>query len=275
LWMLSEDGAAQDLPVPIDRAVRASDGTLIGYAISGDTVTQIVPAKSQTLAEGLSVRIGHCEAPAATGQAQARADGCRISSIAVSPEHSDLAIAVTGGNIIVQQPVAGNDSPKQRTLKVDCLPLKADAFALFDMDRPTRCSITALRFAPSGSALAAFGNDRVVRVFETASGALLASVALDTAVRYFGFEADSATLVVALDTGAIRRFDLATTGSTGQHQAKPRPSGLGALRGAICASLADHASPLTKLSDKDLDEVRARFPRLRLSASDSSPCGQS
>jgi hypothetical protein len=184
-------------------------------------------------------------------------------------------VAITSGDIIVQQPVAGNDVPTRRTLKVDCLPLKADAFALFDMDRPSRCSITALRFASNGSALAAFGNDRVVRVFQIDNGALLASVALEAPVRYFGFDANDETLIVALDTGAIRRFDLVTTGSTGQSRPKPRPSGLGALRGAICSSLGDHASPLTRLSETDLDEVRTRFPGLGLTASDLAPCPNS
>ncbi len=268
LWLLSEDGATRDLPVPIDRAVTGSDGTFTGYSISGDTVTQIVPASAQTLTLGLTVKVGNCEAAGTAGQTQARAQGCRISSIAVSPKNSDLAIAVTSGDIIVQRPVAGNETPTRRTLTIDCLPLKADAFALFDMDRPSHCSITALRFAPNGSALAAFGNDRVVRVFRTSDGARLASVALEAPVRYFGFDTDGEALVVALDTGAIRRFDLAVTGSTGPK----RPSGLGALRGAICASLGDHATPLTNLSDTDLDEVRGRFPGLRLTASDRSPC---
>ena len=55
--------------------------------------------------------------------------------------------------------------PIRASCRFDCLPIRADAFALFDMDRPTRCSITDLRFAPNGTALAALGNDRMLRVF--------------------------------------------------------------------------------------------------------------
>src|SRR5262249_60930057 len=126
-----------------------------------------------------------------------------------------------------------------RILRIDCLPIKADAFALLDMDRPTRCSITDLRFAPNGAALAALGNDRMLRVFRVGGeqgreGSLLASVALDAAVSYFGFDANGETLTVALGTGAIRRFDLVP----------PPPPGLRALPRDICARLADRASPL-------------------------------
>jgi len=167
----------------------------------------------------------------------------------------------------VRQPT-GDAPADPRILRFDCLPIRADAFALFDMDRPTRCSITDLRFAPSGTALAALGNDRMLRVFrvggEQGSGesALLASVALDAAVSYFGFDANGETLTVALGTGAIRRFDLLA----------PPPRGLGALRSDICARLADHASPLTELSAADINEIGTRFPALKLTAADRSPC---
>jgi len=89
-------------------------------------------------------------------------------------------------------------------------------------------------------------------------GALLASIALDAAVTFFGFDATGETLTVALGSGAIRRFDLG----------HPR----GASRSEICARLNDHASPLTQLSDADIDEVGARFPALKLTAADRSPC---
>jgi hypothetical protein len=104
----------------------------------------------------------------------------------------------------------------------------------------------------------------MLRVFRVGGeqSALLTSVALDAAVSYFGFDANGETLTVALGTGAIRRFDLTA----------PPPRGLGALRSEICARLADHASPLTELSAADIDEVGARFPALKLSAADRSPC---
>jgi hypothetical protein len=175
-------------------------------------------------------------------------------------------MAITGGDIVLRQ--LTEHAPDPRTLKVECLPLKGDAFALFDLDRPTRCSITDLRFAPSGAALAALGNDRMLRVYRIGNGAargsdgaLLASIALDAAVTFFGFDATGATLTVALGSGAIRRFDLE----------QPRA----ASRNEICARLNDHASPLVQLSDADIDEVGARFPALKLTASDRTPCPRS
>ena len=267
LWMLSENGIVRDLPTPVDRAVKGPDKTLTGYSISGDTVAQIIPTAGQTPAQGTTIKLGNCDALIPPSQPPAKISGCRISSIAVSPKNSDLAVAITGGDIIVRQPT-GDDAPSDpHILRVDCLPIKADAFALLDMDRPTRCSITDLRFAPDGTALAALGNDRMLRVFrvggeEGREGSLLASVALDAAVSFFGFDANSETLTVALGTGAIRRFDLVA----------PPPRGLGALRSEICARLADHASPLTEFSAADIDEVGARFPDLKLSAADRSPC---
>jgi hypothetical protein len=163
----------------------------------------------------------------------------------------------------MRQPT-GDTPSDPRILSFDCLPIRADAFALFDMDRPTRCSITDLRFAPNGAALAALGNDRMLRVFRVGSeqSGLLTSVALDAAVSYFGFDANGETLTVALGTGAVRRFDLTT----------PPPRGLGALRSEICARLADHTSPLTELSAADINEIGTRFPALKLSAADRSPC---
>jgi hypothetical protein len=268
LWMLSENGIVRDLPTPVDRAVKGPDKTLTGYAISGDTVAQIIPTAGQTPAQGTTIKLGNCDALIPPSQAPAQTSGCRISSIAVSPKNSDLAVAITGGNILMRQPT-GDTPSDPRILRFDCLPIRADAFALFDMDRPTRCSITDLRFAPNGTALAALGNDRMLRVFRiggeqarSGESALLASVALDAAVTYFGFDANGETLTVALGTGAIRRFDLLA----------PPPRGLGALRSEICARLADHASPLTELSAADINEVGTRFPALKLTAADRSPC---
>jgi hypothetical protein len=268
LWMLSENGIVRDLPTPVDRAVKGPDKTLTGYAISGDTVAQIIPTAGQTPAQGTTIKLGNCDALIPPSQAPAQTSGCRISSIAVSPKNSDLAVAITGGNILMRQPT-GDTPSDPRILRFDCLPIRADAFALFDMDRPTRCSITDLRFAPNGTALAALGNDRMLRVFRiggeqarSGESALLASVALDAAVTYFGFDANGETLTVALGTGAIRRFDLLA----------PPPRGLGALRSEICARLADHASPLTELSAADISEVGTRFPALKLTAADRSPC---
>jgi hypothetical protein len=268
LWMLSENGIVRDLPTPVDRAVKGPDKTLTGYAISGDTVAQIIPTAGQTPAQGTTIKLGNCDALIPPSQTPAQTSGCRISSIAVSPKNSDLAVAITGGNILMRQPT-GDTPSDPRILRFDCLPIRADAFALFDMDRPTRCSITDLRFAPNGTALAALGNDRMLRVFRvggeqgrSGESALLASVALDAAVSYFGFDANGETLTVALGTGAIRRFDLA---------ASP-PRGLGALRSEICARLADHASPLTELSAADINEIGTRFPALKLTAADRSPC---
>jgi len=268
LWMLSENGIVRDLPTPVDRAVKGPDKTLTGYSISGDTVAQIIPTAGQTPAQGTTIKLGNCDALVPANQPLANTSGCRISSIAVSPKNSDLAVAITGGDILVREPTGGTPSDP-RILRIDCLPIKADAFALLDMARPTRCSITDLRFAPNGTALAALGNDRMLRVFRVGGeqgrngeGSLLASVALDAAVSFFGFDADAETLTVALGTGVIRRFDLVT----------PPPRGLGALRSEICARLADHASPLTEFSATDIDEVGARFPDLKLSAADRSPC---
>jgi len=272
LWLLSENGATRDVPIPIDRAVLGPDNAFTAYSISGDTVAQIIPTAGQPLAQGTSIKLGNCETLAPAGQAAGqaaipRSSHCRLSSIAVSSKNSDksadLAIAITGGDIIVRQ--LADNAPDPRSLKVDCLPLKADAFALFDLDRPTRCSITDLRFAPSGTALAALGNDRMLRVFRIGSGAagssdgaLLASIALDAAVTYFGFDATGETLTVALGNGAIRRFDL------------ERPRAV--ARSEICAKLNDHASPLTELTAADIDEIGARFPALKLTAADRSPC---
>jgi hypothetical protein len=276
LWLLSENGVTRDVPIPIDRAVKGPDNAFTAYSISGDTVAQIIPTAGQPLAQGTTIKLGNCDTLAPAGQAAApRASNCRLSSIAVSPKSSDknaeksadknadLAMAITGGDIIVRQ-LADNASDP-RSLKVDCLPLKADAFALFDLDRPTRCSITDLRFAPSGTALAALGNDRMLRVFRIGNGSagsgdgpLLASIALDAAVTYFGFDATGETLTVALGNGAIRRFDL------------ERPRGV--ARSEICARLNDHASPLTELTAADIDEIGVRFPALKLTASDRSPC---
>src|SRR5882757_3672610 len=266
LWMLSENGIVRDLPTPVDRAVKGPDKTLTGYSISGDTVAQIIPTAGQTPAQGTTIRLGNCDALVPASQPPANTSGCRISSIAVSPKNSDLAVAITGGDILVRQPT-GDTPSDPRILRIDCLPIKADAFALLDMDRPTRCSITDLRFAPNGAALAALGNDRMLRVFRVGGeqgreGSLLASVALDAAVSFFGFDADGETLTVALGTGAIRRFDLVAAS----------PRGLGALRSELCARLADHASPLTEFSAADIDEVGARFPALKLTAADRSPC---
>jgi len=134
------------------------------------------------------------------------------------------------------------------------------------MDRPTRCSITDLRFAPNGAA-AALGNDRMLRVFRVGGeqgrqDSLLTSVALDAAVSFFGFDADGETLTVALGN---RRHPSVRSG-------RGAPRGLGALRSEICARLADHASPLTEFSAADIDEVGARFPALKLTAADRSPC---
>jgi predicted regulator of Ras-like GTPase activity (Roadblock/LC7/MglB family) len=268
LWMLSENGIVRDLPTPVDRAVKGPDKTLTGYSISGDTVAQIIPTAGQTPAQGTTIKLGNCDALIPASQTPAQTSGCRISSIAVSPKNSDLAVAITGGNILVRQPT-GDTPADPRILRFDCLPIRADAFALFDMDRPTRCSITDLRFAPNGTALAALGNDRMLRVFRvggeqgrSGESALLASVALDAAVSYFGFDANGETLTVALGTGAIRRFDLLS----------PPPRGLGALRSDICARLADHASPLTELSAADINEIGTRFPALKLTTADRSPC---
>jgi len=266
LWMLSENGIVRDLPTPVDRAVRGPDKTLTGYSISGDTVAQIIPTAGQTPAQGTTIKLGNCDALVPASQPPANTSGCRISSIAVSPKNSDLAVAITGGDILVRQPT-GDTPSDPRILRIDCLPIKADAFALLDMDRPTRCSITDLRFSPNGTALAALGNDRMLRVFRLGGeqgreGSLIAAVALDAAVSFFGFDANGETLTVALGTGAIRRFDLVA----------PPPRGLGALRSEICARLADHASPLTELSAADIDEVGARFPALKLSVADRSPC---
>jgi hypothetical protein len=115
--------------------------------------------------------------------------------------------------------------------------------------------------------LAALGNDRMLRVFRLGGeqgreDSLLASIALDAAVSFFGFDANGETLTVALGNGAIRRFDLVA----------PLPRGLGALRSEICARLADHATPLTEFSAADIDEIGARFPALKLTAADRSPC---
>jgi hypothetical protein len=238
-------------------------------------VAQIIPTAGQPLAQGTSIKLGNCDTLAPAGQAATpRTSHCRLSSIAVSYKSSDkssdknaeksaeLAMAITGGDIIVRQ--LAENAPDPRSLKVDCLPLKADAFALFDLDRPTRCSITDLRFAPSGTALAALGNDRMLRVFRlngsagSGDGALLASIALDAAVTYFGFDATGETLTVALGNGAIRRFDLERSRAV--------------ARSEICARLNDHASPLTELTAADIDEIGARFPALKLTASNRSPC---
>jgi hypothetical protein len=267
LWLLSENGITRDVPIPIDRAVKGPGNAFTAYSISGDTVAQIIPTAGQPLAQGTSIKLGNCDTLAPAGQAAApRTSHCRLSSIAVSSKSSDknadLAIAITGGDIIVRQ--LAENAPDPRSLKVDCLPLKADAFALFDLDRPTRCSITDLRFAPSGTALAALGNDRMLRVFRlngsagSGDGALLASIALDAAVTYFGFDATGETLTVALGNGAIRRFDLERS--------------RGVARNEICARLNDHASPLTELTAADVDEIGARFPALKLSTADRSPC---
>jgi WD40 repeat protein len=266
LWMLSENGIVRDLPTPVDRAVKGPDKTLTGYSISGDTVAQIIPTAGQTPAQGTTIKLGNCDALVPASQPPANTSGCRISSIAVSPKNSDLAVAITGGDILVRQPT-GDTPSDPRILRIDCLPIRADAFALFDMDRPTRCSITDLRFAPNGTVLAALGNDRMLRVFRLGGeqgreDSLLASIALDAAVSFFGFDANGETLTVALGNGAIRRFDLVA----------PLPRGLGALRSEICARLADHATPLTEFSAADIDEIGARFPALKLTAADRSPC---
>src|SRR5262245_59926719 len=265
LWLLSENGITRDVPIPIDRAVNGPGSAFTGYSISGDIIAQIIPTAGQPPAQGTTIKLGNCDMLATASQPSGRTSSCRISSIAVAPESSDLAMAVTGGDIILRR--LADNAPDPRSLKVDCLPLKADAFALFDLDRPTRCSITDLRFAPNGTALAALGNDRMLRVFRINNGsargndgALLASIALDAAVTYFGFDATGATLTVALGSGAVRRFDL------------ERAGGSGVLRSEICARLNDHASPLTQLSDADIDEVGARFPALKLTSADRSPC---
>jgi hypothetical protein len=260
LWLLSENGITRDVPIPIDRAVNGPGSAFTGYSISGDIIAQIIPTAGQPPAQGTTIKLGNCDTLAPASQPSGRT--CRISSIAVAPESSDLAMAVTGGDIILRR--LADNAPDPRTLKIDCLPLKGDAFALFDLDRPTRCSITDLRFAPNGTSLAALGNDRMLRVFRVGNGpapnggALLASIALDAAVTYFGFDATGETLTVALGNGAIRRFDLK----------RPR----GASRSEICARLNDHASPLTQLTDADIDEVGARFPALKLTAAERSPC---
>src|SRR5262245_11898165 len=261
LWLLSENGITRDVPIPIDRAVNGPGSAFTGYSVSGDIIAQIIPSAGQPLAQGTTIKLGNCDTLAPAGQPSGRT--CRISSIAVAPESSDLAMAVTGGDVILRR--LADNAPDPRSLKIDCLPLKGDAFALFDLDRPTRCSITDLRFSPNGTALAALGNDRMLRVFRIGNGsarngdgALLASIALDAAVTYFGFDATGEILTIALGSGAIRRFDL--------ERAR------GASRSEICARLNDHASPLTQLSDADIDEVGARFPALKLAASDRSPC---
>jgi hypothetical protein len=265
MWLLSENGITRDAPISIDRVAKGPDGAFTGYSISGDSIAQIISTAGQPLAQGTTIKLGNCDTLAPAGQPTGRTSSCRISSIAVSPKSSDLAMAITGGDIILRQ--LADNAPDPRTLKVECLPLKGDAFALFDLDRPTRCSITDLRFAPSGTALAALGNDRMLRVFRIGNGpargsdgALLASIALDAAVSFFGFDATGETLTVALGSGVIRRFDL-------EH-----PPGSSALRSEICARLNNHASPLIQLSDADIDEVGARFPALKLTAADRSPC---
>jgi len=104
LWMLSENGLCVDLPTPVDRAVKGPDQTLTGYSISGDTVAQIIPTAGQTPAQGTTIKLGNCDALVPASQPPANTSGCRISSIAVSPKNSDLAVAITGGDILVRQP---------------------------------------------------------------------------------------------------------------------------------------------------------------------------
>ena len=78
----------------------------------------------------------------------------------------------------------------------------------------------------------------------------------------------------------MRKFDLiAPAGellltSAGFTRPRSAPSGLGALRGAICDRLRDRASPLIELSDTDLKDVQSRFPGLQLADADRRPCAQ-
>ena len=109
---------------------------------------------------------------------------------------------------------------------------------------------------------------------------MLASVALPSSVQFFGFDAKEETLIVVLATGVIRKFDLIAPApemlltSAGFTRPRPAPSGLGALRGAICDRLRDQASPLIELSDTDFTDIRTRFPGLQLAEADRRPCAQ-
>ncbi len=143
-----------------------------------------------------------------------------------------------------------------------------------------------MRFNANGTALAALSNDDRLRVFRInngpirrGDGALLASVALSSPARFFGFDEED-TLIVLLETGVVRKFDLiAPAGemllkSAGFTRPRSAPAGLGALRGAICDRLRNHASPLIELSDADLKDVQTRFPGLQLAEGDRRPCAQ-
>jgi hypothetical protein len=288
MWFLSEGGVARDLPVPMDRAVSGPNSSFTGYFSQGYSVTQIIPAIRQTLELGMTFNLGKCENISPTSlRSLAQSLGCRITALAISPTDSDMAVASTAGEIHIKRLIGdtGFNIPDLRTITIDCQPRRESPFASLSIDKPRACTATAMRFNANGTALAVLSNDdrlRVLRInngpIRRGDGAVLATIALSSPPRFFGFDANENTLIVMLETGVVRKFDLiAPAGemlltSAGFTRPKSAPSGLGALRGAICDRLRDRASPLIELSDTDLKDVQTRFPGLQLADADRRPC---
>ena len=140
-----------------------------------------------------------------------------------------------------------------------------------------RCSVTSLQFSADGSLLAAQANDGVLRVYkfrtvgvQTQNGELVAAI---PGIELIAFSADSRALLV--DSGGFRRwYQIPGDAGVAQYGVTPeaRPLHGGALRAALCARLADHASPLTAIPDADFQGVQGAFPTLQLGAADQNPC---
>ncbi len=290
MWFLSEGGVARDVPLPMDHAVRGPHSSFTGYSSQGYSVIEIIPAIRQTLEQGMTFNLGRCDSILPTHlSALAQSLGCRVTAIAISPTDSDMAVASTAGEIHIKRLVGdtGFNIPDLRTITIDCQPRRESPFASLNLDKPRACTATAMRFNANGTALAVLSNDdrlRVLRInngpIRRGDGAVLATIALSSPPRFFGFDADENMLIVLLDSGVVRKFDLiAPAGemlltSAAFTRSKSAPSGLGALRGAICDRLRDRASPLIELSDSDLKDVQTRFPGLQLAEADQRPCAQ-
>lgn len=82
--------------------------------------------------------------------------------------------------------------------------------------------IRALSVSPDGSLLASGGNDRMVRIWETATGKLVRELAGHTGHVYsLGFHPDGKTILSGDLLGAIKQWDLATGNLAGAFDAKP------------------------------------------------------
>lgn len=290
MWFLSEGGVARDVPVPMDHAVSGPNSSFTGYSSKGYAVTQIIPAIRQTLEQGMIFNLGRCDSVSPTHlKSLALSLGCRVTALAISPTDSDMAVASTAGEIHIKHLSGGSslDIPDTRKITIDCQPGREKLFKSLSLDKPRSCTVTAMRFGAGGTALAALGDDDRLRVFRInngpirrGDGALLATVALPSSVRFFGFDAEEETLIVVLENGVIRKFDLIAPASESLLKSasfkrpRPAPSGLGALRRAICDRLGHQASPLIELNATDFGDIQARFPGLQLAETDRRPCAQ-